>query len=56
VCSSDLLGVGNLCIDTPGGTGYEIVMKHIEINILNEVVVELKKHMEEHQGGIKRNL
>ncbi len=51
-----LLGVGNICIDTPGGTGYELVFKHVEITALNEVVAEMKEHMAAHRGGIKRNL
>ena len=51
-----LLGVGSISIDTPGGTGYELVIKHVEINLLKEVVEELKAHMEERQGGVKRNL
>jgi putative membrane protein len=50
-----ILGVGDICIDTPGGTGYELVLKHVEAGMLKEVVDELKSHMKEHRGGIKRN-
>ncbi|MFH0818258.1 MAG: PH domain-containing protein [Candidatus Micrarchaeota archaeon] len=50
-----LLGFGDICVDTPGGTGYELVMLHIEINTLNEVVSEMKEHMASYRGGIKRN-
>ena len=51
-----IFGFGDICIDTPGGTGYELVMGHIEANSLNEVVSEMKQHMAATRGGIKRNL
>jgi uncharacterized membrane protein YdbT with pleckstrin-like domain len=50
-----ILGVGDICIDTPGGTGYELILKHVEAGLLKEVVDELKAHMKEHRGGVKRN-
>lgn len=40
-----LLGVGSICIDTPGGTGYELVLRHVGVNLLNEITGELKNHM-----------
>ncbi len=51
-----VFGFGDICVDTPGGSGYELVMGHIEAKALDEVVFEMKQHMAATRGGIKRNL
>jgi len=54
--SDRLLGMGDICIDSPGGTGYELVLSHVDIAVLDSIVSEMKEHMKTHRGGIKRNM
>ena len=49
--SNILLGVGTICIDTPGGTGYELVLRHVEVGELRQMIDELKSRMKEERDG-----
>ncbi|MFH1447935.1 MAG: PH domain-containing protein [Candidatus Micrarchaeota archaeon] len=51
--SDRFIGIGTISIDTPGGTGYELVLKYVEINSLRKAVRDIKAAMKRYHNKTK---
>ena len=53
---SILFSSGNICVDTPGGTGYEMVLKNIPVGKIKAVVEGLEGQMKkDREEGMARS-